>query len=115
MARGTGGQDPLVEEVLADKYRSPSMPLDRSACHSRPPSNLCRYGDPANSPATVYGLGDSFIYVLGTTLRDESAQRGWAYIHDSQSGCPWIKGMKMVVHSEIKDINRVRRQGFWDN
>ena len=87
---------------------------DGKVCHSRSPVELCSFVR-KGSTATVVSLGDSFVDVLGIALSQATKIAKMDYVHNSQSGCPWIDGMTMLVRSAIKDVLRQRCNDLQDD
>ena len=102
LAGAVRGADPLVARIHQGPLRA-TLSVDGATCHSRDPDKLCTFTS-ADDKATVIGLGDSFIDAQGLSLKTASNAAGWGYIHDSQSGCPWIPDMIEIVRSEKKDV-----------
>lgn len=85
---------------------------DGKSCHSRDLQDLCAFNRDSRK-ALIVGFGDSYIDAISVALRDSTKKRGWGYIQDSQSGCPWIPDMIRAVKSAKRDhiqahCNRIR-------
>jgi len=91
----------MLARVKMGSMRASLIEADGTSCHSRDISDLCTFVA-KNPTATVVGLGDSFIDVIGSAIKSEAEANNWTYIHDSQSACPWIPDMVWRVES-LKD------------
>lgn len=102
------------QSILKESEREKLYDTEEKYCYRRDTDKLCQFNI-EKSEAIVVGFGDSYADVLGYQLMKTAIATKYGYIHNAQSGCPYIPLMQQLKgpqkHRKLRErCNNLRRK-----